>query len=669
MSKIDKFKQLETIYELNRALTQATTLPDVFDEVLGALQKALDIQRAAILLLDENAKMRFQAWVGLSARYRGAVEGHSPWQPDDRDVEPILISDVETDPDIADFRVTILEEDIRALAFIPLLQRGRIIGKFMLYHNKPDTFSPEDLQVATTIAGHVAFAVTRIQAEDDLRSSQRRFKDLFDNAPDMYFVFEPDGEILDVNKKGVELLGFSKEHLLTKNITDFIHPEDVEIALQTIETILAEKQINQNGEVRFLSKDGSTVWCSNQFSVVRQSDGDISLIRIACRDITEKRQLEEDLARSHRLESAGRVAGQIAHDFNNLLAPLTAYPSLIREDLRVGRDVSMLIDEMEAAAKKIADINQQLLALGRRGHYKMEPVNLNDLLEKVLFTNMLPKKVVVSRDFAGDLKLVKGGPAQLTRAATNLIRNSVEAMQSIGALKIKTENNILKRPYNNVPAGEYVKVTITDEGCGIEPEIREQIFEPFFTTKTMDKMHGSGLGLSIVHGIIEDHGGHITVKSQPDFGTSFSLYFPTTSERASTDEIYLPMSKNGEEGVLVVDDDPVQRRVIQELLKRLGYKTQVAATGEEAISLCTKHRFDLLILDMIMVGIDGAETYSQILQSHPEQRAIIMSGFAMSQRVEAALSLGAHNFVTKPVQFHELATAVRNALDTEIKPI
>jgi len=388
-------------------------------------------------------------------------------------------------------------------------------------------------------------------------------------------------------------------------------------------------------------------------------------------DITERKRLQEELARAQRLETAGRVAGQIAHDFNNLLNPLAAYPSLIKDELGSNdHEILEMVDEMEVAAKKIAEINQQLLTLGRRGHYAMKLIDLNELLKEVVASQSLPKAVKVREELAQNLFKINGGGAQLTRIFLNLTNNANEAMDGAGTLTLRTENVYMDEPlkgYKTIKRGEYIKLDIIDTGEGISDDIIDKIFDPFFTTKKMDKMRGSGLGLSVVHSVIQDHNGYITVNSIWGRGTTFSAYFPIARQQ----EILVTAGKmnGGKESILVVDDDPVQRKVARQLLTRLGYQVRTVSSGEIAVTFVQNNPQDLLILDMVMDGMDGTDTYKQILEFQSNQKAIILSGYAISERVKEVLRLGAGSYVSKPITLDSLATAVRNELDRQIEEI
>lgn len=506
----------------------------------------------------------------------------------------------------------------------------------------------------------------RKKFEKALRSSEERFRDLFDNAPDMYIILDSYGIIKDFNKRVLNVLGYTSEELVGNSLNNIVHHEDRYSTEKFMENIKKLGVPPKNIEVRLLNKKSETLWVSKEFSLLKNPAGKLQSIRVICRDITDQKGLREELERARRLETAGRIAGQISHDFNNLLGPLAAYPILIREELDDDHPAHEMLEEMESAAKKIADINQQLLALGRRGHYSMESLDLNSLIENVTAAQALNKKTAFKTRLEADLFRIKGGAAQLTRALTNLILNADEAMQGKGIVTIKTQNVYLDEPlrgYQTIKRGEYVKLDISDSGTGIKPALLQKIFEPFFTTKTMDRKRGSGLGLSVVHGIIEDHKGYITVKSQVGVGTTFSLYFPVTRDPEVDVSEAVEKVEGGDESILIVDDDPIQRRVTSQLLSRLGYEIHVVTNGEQAIDYVRQSPQDLLLLDMVMDGIDGAETYERILEFKPGQKALVLSGYAMTNRVQQALKLGAGGFVTKPISLNALAIAVRNELD------
>lgn len=397
-----------------------------------------------------------------------------------------------------------------------------------------------------------------------------------------------------------------------------------------------------------------------------QRDRSTHSIYIYGSDITETKRLQELETRAQRLEAAGQIAGQLAHDFNNLLGPLVAYPDLIRDELPAEHPALEYLEVMQNSAIQMAEINQQLLTLGRRGHYLQKPIDLNRVLSQTIKQiSDLPQDVEIHPDTAPDLKPVMGGSSQLGRVILNLIVNAIDAMPAGGQITLRTENRTIDQisgVHGPIPAGEYVVFTVADSGCGIPSETLPNIFEPFFTSKKTDSKRGSGLGLSVVATVVEDHGGYINVNSTLGSGTSFILYFPVTQqipEAPESSEI-----QHGTEIILIVDDDKSQRIVCARLLDKLGYQTNVKESGEAAIDFLKTNPHDLLLLDMKLgPGIDGTETFRRSLQINPEQRAIIISGLADTDRVQTALEMGVGAFLKKPITLEALGEAVRAELD------
>jgi len=447
-----------------------------------------------------------------------------------------------------------------------------------------------------------------------------------------------------------------------------IHPEDVAKLVDAVEYHKTSTDpINYTYRVQH--KDGSWRYWSDYAAPVLDANNKPCKWIGTCTDITETKRLQEFASRAQRLETAGRIAGQVAHDFNNLLAPIRAYPELIKNEFEPGDAIWQYADDMETAARNIAEINNQLLTLSRRGHYNLEPHNLNEsVLETVNQIYPRPENLSIKLELSSNLMNIIGGRSQIFRAIMNLIINARDAMQDSGNLTLKTENYYADKYFGDlfqIPKGEYVRLIISDTGSGIEEEHLSKIFDPFFTTKTSDKKRGSGLGLSVVHAVIEDHHGYIDCSTELNDGATFYLYFPTTRqemETRSSEHI-----TGGTEKILVIDDDETQRKVTDTILSKLGYDVDSVESGEKALELFKIDIYDLLLIDMIMPdGIDGTETYRRALQINPQQKAIIVSGYAESGKVQEALDMGAGDFIRKPLTIKVIAQAVRKELNREV---
>ncbi len=542
--------------------------------------------------------------------------------------------------------------------------RGRTMGILEIMDTKPIQNVELAKSIVRVFAVRAAAELERKRAEAAQRESEEKYRLVVQTASEAILIIQR-GKVKFFNQQATELTGYSQEELLKKTLIELVHDEEKAAVRKHLKNLRNTGVAGRIESFRLVRKSGQVKSIDASFVSLNWDGAPAKLCFMY--DVSDRKNLQEELARAQRLESAGRVAGQIAHDFNNLLSPLTAYPALIREELDEDHPVVAMVTAMEECADKLAQINQQLLTLGRRGHYTMEPIDLNELIYQVVTSRNFSAKITIVEAISKELHPIKGGQAQLSRALVNLLSNAVEAMNHQGQLTIKTENVQFDEPqtgFGKMKGGKFVKLQICDQGCGIEPKSMARIFEPFFTTKRMDKERGSGLGLSVVNGIVEDHGGHISVESKVGSGTTFTILFPVAKNLLPADKAPARKIVGGRERILVVDDDPMQCKVARNLLKRLGYTVDVLASGEMAVRQVGKVEYDLLVLDMDMgAGIDGTEAYRQILEFQPEQKAIVLSGYAMTDRVQQALRLGAGSFVPKPISQTALAEATRRELD------
>jgi two-component system cell cycle sensor histidine kinase/response regulator CckA len=364
----------------------------------------------------------------------------------------------------------------------------------------------------------------------------------------------------------------------------------------------------------------------------------------------------------------------VAHDLNNILAGLVSYPELLLMEIPQESPLRKPILTIQKAGERAAAIVQDLLTLARRAVAATEVVNVNEIISEYLkspehenLTKNYPR-VLVKTGLEENLLDVMGSPIHLAKTLMNLVTNAAEAMPEGGEVLVTTENRYVDSPikgYDHVKEGDYVTLSVADSGIGIPHEDIERIFEPFYTKKVMGRS-GTGLGLAVVWGTVKDHEGYIDVESHVGKGTTFTVYLPVTRRGRPQDKMKISIANYGGAGesILVVDDVEEQRRIASGMLTRLGYAASTASSGEEAVEYMRTHSADLLLLDMIMdPGMDGLETYKKILEIHPGQKAIIVSGFSETNKVKEAQRLGAGDYVRKPYLLERLGVAVKRELD------
>jgi signal transduction histidine kinase/ActR/RegA family two-component response regulator len=398
--------------------------------------------------------------------------------------------------------------------------------------------------------------------------------------------------------------------------------------------------------------------------------------------LLHERSVHERLAATKRMEALGVLAGGVAHDLNNALGPLVALPDVMLaelEELRAGgesgRDLRADIASIKIASLRAAQTIKDLLTLGRQGRIAKENIDLNSVIKSswanssLRFVEEAPSRVNLIADLCPTPLVVHGSESQLARAVDNLIRNAVEAIGGNGEVVIKTAKVDVAEPrtgYETIPAGRYATLSVSDDGCGIEPHELGQVFEPFFTKKRTMETSGSGLGLSIVHGVVKEHDGFIDVVSTLEVGTTISLYFPLADglERAEA----APAVRRGTARILIVDDEPIQLRTGRRVLVRLGYQVEIMESGLRAHELFSRAAasgqspFDLVIMDMQLGEVhDGLHIIEQIQRLFPEQKAIVASGHAPTERVELA-KRKAVSWLSKPYGMDALAETVQRAL-------
>jgi PAS domain S-box-containing protein len=516
----------------------------------------------------------------------------------------------------------------------------------------------------------------RKQAENRLRQSEEKYRSLFETIHDGIVITDLKENIIFANPAACRIFGYPSNALLRKNLCDLV-VEDYHEKIK-LETHRRKTGESSRYELTIMRNDGRQRNVLLSLTPYKDSQNNISGSVGVLSDITEiknseieKQNLRDRLANAQRMESLGVLAGGVAHDLNNILGPLVSYPEIIKMKLSPDDPIRDKIDKIQTSAERAADVVQDLLTMARRGRYEMKSINLNSIIESYLaspdFNNLKAKQPDIGIKLLLDQSIpsIYGSSSHLSKVLMNLVINAFDAMPRKGTLTLRTECRFMEKligGFSNIEGGNYVILSVIDSGIGISENDLRHIFEPFYSKKKLSRS-GSGLGLAIVYGVIKDHNGYIDIKSEVNKGTDFYIYFPVDSTKAKIEEKTDIIDIRGSENILVVDDVREQRELAATVLSSLGYNVETVASGEEAIGYLKARSADVVVLDMIMEpGMDGLDTYKKIIDIHPGQRAIIVSGFSETDRVREAGRIGVGKYVRKPYTMQKLGKAIREVL-------
>jgi len=510
----------------------------------------------------------------------------------------------------------------------------------------------------------------RTRFEETLQASEQRYRELFDNASDLVYLHDLKGKFLAINKAAQCITGYTREEALALNISNLVAPEHVELVRGMIARLLAGEPASTY-EVSAVTKSGTRLFLELSTHLVFRSGAPVAVQGIA-RDVTERKRLEEQLRHSQRMEAIGRLAGGLAHDFNNLLTVVGAYSQMICDESKGATQVQAYAEEILAAAQRAAALTGRLLAFSRRQMLQPQVLNLNQLILGMdnMLRRLLGEDVELRTVFDSELGTIKADPGQIEQVIMNLAVNARDAMPRGGRLTIETANVELSQAGpGGTPAGSYVKLAVTDTGVGMSPETRDHIFEPFFTTKAPGK--GTGLGLATVYGIVKQTGGEITVESEPGNGTTFNICFQRSTEScppAASPEPTCDAALRARQRVtiLLVEDEPVVRRLVRTMLVERGYRVIEAACGEEGLALFEQQHapVDLVITDIVMPNMTGNEMARRLLVRRPGLRILYMTGYSEESIFELGVPAETTPVLKKPFLADALDRKVREALAT-----
>jgi PAS domain S-box-containing protein len=512
----------------------------------------------------------------------------------------------------------------------------------------------------------------RQRVEYALRESEERFREMAELMPQTVFETDVTGKLTFVNRNAFDNFGYSQTDFdRGVNSLEMVIPEDRERATENIAKIINGEDVGLN-EYTALRKDGSTFPVMvHSATIVR--DGETSGIRGFIIDITdrqnaeeERRRLETQFHQAQKLETIGTLAGGIAHDFNNLMTTILGNTSLILYDIDNTNPHYEPLKNIERQIKRGAELTTQLLGYARKGKYHVKPVNLNQIVEEnAAAFGRTRKEITIRWALADDLLAVEADQGQIQQVLLNLFVNAADAMPTGGSLDLKTSNSthreIKSKDYHPAP-GDYLRLTVSDTGIGMDEKVRQRIFDPFFSTKETGK--GTGLGLASVYGIIKNHGGYIEVQSQTGRGSQFSIYLPASADRVT--KIVEPATEimTGSGTILIVDDEEMVLDVGARVLQKLGYTVLESSNGFNAVELYKKLRdkIKLVVLDIVMPDMSGGEVYDRLKDINPDVKVLLASGYSIDDQAREIMERGCDGFIQKPFSMKTMSDKISEIL-------
>ena len=525
--------------------------------------------------------------------------------------------------------------------------------------------------LADQVVGVTQDVTVHKEAEaEQLQRSETRFRLLIEHASDLITVLNLEGLIRFQSPSLERVLGYAPTELLGRSVFEFVPREDLPQTRVSIERALSEPSATVSLECRFRHQDG-------QWRILQSSgralpvDGGEALMVLNSRDVTEQKHLEAQLRQSQKMEAVGQLAGGVAHDFNNLLSVIFGHSELLEMSLPRGQQLWESVTEIGRAAERAAALTRQLLAISRQQVLEFQVLDLNAVVAKAekMLHRLIGEDVQLTTRLEPDLSPVWADPGQIDQVLLNLAVNARDAMPKGGTLNFDTRNIEIDPTYSSthpeLHPGRYVLMAVTDTGCGMTLEIQARIFEPFFTTKGVGQ--GTGLGLSVVHGIVEQCGGHVEVSSVPERGTMFEIYLPVVEEPAAraAERVPTKLPQGRGETVLLVEDETPVRNVTLLLLEKLGYRVLEAANAEEAFSLVEsgQAKIELLLTDVIMPGRSGPELAAALSSRDPGLKVLFQSGYTGEAVLRRANIKPDMVFLKKPFTLANLAKKIREVLD------
>ncbi|MEN8244521.1 MAG: ATP-binding protein [Thermodesulfobacteriota bacterium] len=663
--------------------------------VLELMKKRLSFDRGLIMIeKDQKRKLQYVASYGTSDAQLNILK-RAKFDLDNpdakglfikvyREQQPYLIDDIDKISTALSDRSKRFAKTIASKSFIcvPLVYQKDSFGIMAvdnLHSGTPLTQS--NLSILNSIGAQIAAGLANANVFKKMREGEERFRELYQeskkaealyrslihSSADAILLFDMDFTPQYLSPAFVKTFQWTLEDMReqgAKVIPKSTRQKTIDIMKEVMES---GKPLEGGFETKAYAKDGKMRYISISASRYDDHEKKPTGLLVITRDISEKKRLENQLQHAQKMEAIGTLAGGIAHDFNNLLSVVQGNLSLMKMEVATDHPVAKRLHNIRKQIKSGARLTSQLLGYARKGNYQVQTMNLAGHLKETAETfGRARKEITINFDPPVGPFIVEADPGQMEQVLFNLYVNAADAMPQGGELSLRIDfvdhNEIKGKHYTPIP-GNYVMVEVSDTGIGMSPDIQKRVFEPFFTTKTMGK--GTGLGLASVYGIIKTHNGYIEIESQPDKGTTITVFLPASDKNPDVQKKPKEELAKGKGNILYVDDETMLLEVGSELLEMVGYKVQSADSGKKAIEIFQRDKdaIDLVLFDMIMPGMNGGELFDKLKEIKPDIKAILSSGYSIDGQAQEIITRGCNGFIQKPFDMKSLSRKIRDILE------
>jgi len=687
------------IKEVGQETSMVLDVEKITNTVINIMKKHTDFDRGMIMLSNrEKTRLFYITGYGYNSEQQGIIKDTELHLDNPESKGVFVVAFKEQKPFLLDDIVEIEEKfskrsqelikrmGVKSLICVPIVYEKESLGVLAVDNirsKRPLTQS--DISLLMGVASQTAVSIANAMSFQKLQESEKKYRELVENANSIILRVDTSGRIRFFNEFAQKFFGYSEDEIIGKTVAGTILPRSdlIERRLDKLMRSLREHPDRQRvRESENILRNGERVWIAWTYRPIFGDDGELKEILCIGNDITElkrreeeKRELEDRLRQSQKLEAIGTLAGGIAHDFNNILAAIMGYTELANLEIPDGTKGRHRLKEVLKASSRAKDLVQQILAFTRQSRQEQKPIYITYIVKEAikLLKATLPATIEIRQDIEPHTGTVMADPTQIHQIVMNLCTNAHHAMQENGGtLEVRLKrvqlngwDDVLEK---DMYTGPYLKLTVSDTGHGMPPEVLNRIFDPYFTTK--EKGEGTGLGLAVVHGIVKNYGGTVRVQSEVGKGTAFDVYFPEIEEAAQVQEVVeiepLPM---GRERILFVDDEHPLVEIGVDLLEHLGYEVVGRTSSIEALKLfrAQPDRFNLVITDMTMPNMTGEKLAQELLKIRQDIPIILCTGFSERISDEKAKAIGIREFAMKPLIAPELAKTIRKVL-SESKP-